>query len=125
MGDRVAIGRIRRDLGTVAETGISTFQWRAEWMELGKREEALSLCCVVKELPQGKRHRVRRKSRGLKQLLGLEPGEGDAYIWDVACTHTPHSFHNVSISVCRACHSCSCYTTAAKACLFRFRDGPY
>lgn len=43
--------RMRRDLGTVAEASIATFQWRAEGMELGKQEEVVSLSCVIKELP--------------------------------------------------------------------------
>lgn len=73
---------MRRDLGTAAEAGIAAFKWRAEWLELGKQEEVLSLCCVIKELPQGRgqAHSVRQKSSGLKPLLGLEPGEGDAYV---------------------------------------------
>lgn len=92
MGDRVDIGGMRRDLRTVAEADIATFKWRAVWLELGKKGEVLMLCCVIKELPQRKGHGVRQKSRCLKQLLGLEPGEGHAYVWDVAGSHTPCSF---------------------------------
>lgn len=43
MSDRVDIGRMRRYLGTVAEAGIATFQWRTEGLELGKQEEVVSL----------------------------------------------------------------------------------
>lgn len=43
MGDRVDIGRMRRDLGRVAEAGTAAFQWRAEGLELGKQEEVVSL----------------------------------------------------------------------------------